>query len=162
MCARRAQLAFPYLTDGCRGGKNSRGPHEPESPAWFFTVELESLPGFKLNTVPGDESEPPHLEHTRRVQRGWATAVTYQTGNPRLWFIACLLCRGAIRLAVGEGGGLVARLPGPRIVPSPCSGGSGARGSVLNTSVLESFVPGQREEVYRPAAPSKRTGKAGF
>ena len=35
----------------------------------FFTVTLKSLPGFKLNTVPVDASELPHLEYTRGDQR---------------------------------------------------------------------------------------------
>lgn len=36
---------------------------------FLFTAALSSLPGFKLNAVRGDESEPPHLERTRGAQR---------------------------------------------------------------------------------------------
>lgn len=35
----------------------------------FFTVAYKSFPGFKLDMVPGDGRELPHVEHTRGDQR---------------------------------------------------------------------------------------------
>lgn len=44
----------------------------------------------------------------------------------------------------------------------PRGAGSGAHGSVRNTSMLESFLFGQRKEADRPATASKGTGKSGL
>lgn len=148
----KSPACLPVPNGWMRAGEeeNSQGPHQPESPSWFFTVGLKSLPAFKLNTVPGDESELLHLEHPRGDQRWWTTAVTYQTRKPR----ALVYCLFAVPR--GDKSHLRGR---HRPFPLPCSG---ACGSALNTSVLESFMLGQHEEVYRPATTSKQTGKSGF
>lgn len=63
-------------------------------------------------STPGETSgDGLQLSPTRHANRG-------------LWFIACLLCRGVIRLTFGEGGGLVAR---HRPFPLPRGGCLAAR-----------------------------------
>lgn len=94
-------------------GEEKKFPKDLKSPSWLFTVALKALPGFKLKAVPGDESEPPHLERARAASGDGLQLSPTSHASPGLRFIACLLCRGLISVPVEEGWWLC-----PSIVPA--------------------------------------------